>query len=116
MVKKSSFSQGKFDFAINILAICWICLAVVLFCMLVSLPVQAQTMNYASVVFAGFAIISIIWYFIHGRKGFNGPPVPQDVEPEEEVVFDMSVVESNHARNGDVENKALEHFSNGHTK
>ena len=84
--------------------------------MLVSLPVQAQTMNYASVVFAGFATISIIWYFIRGRKGFNDPPVPQDVEPEEEVVFDMSVVESKHARNGDIENKTLEHFSNGHTK
>ena len=115
MVKNSSFSLSGFGFAINILAICWICLAVVLFCMLVSLPIQAQTMSYASVVFAGFATISIIWYFIRGRKGFNGPPVPQDVEPEEEVVFDMSV-ESNHARNGDVENKTLEHFSNSHTK
>ena len=115
MVKNSSFSLSRFGFAINILAICWICLAVMLFCMLVSLPIQAQTMSYASVVFAGFATISIIWYFICGRKGFNGPPVPQDVEPEEEVVFDMSV-ESNHARNGDVENKTLEYFSNGHTK
>jgi len=83
----------------------------------VSLPVQAQTMNYASVVFAGFATISIIWYFIRGRKEFNGPPVPQDVEPGEEVVVPgMSVVESNHARNGDVENKTLKHLLNGHTK
>lgn len=108
MVENSSFPLGKFGFAINILAICWICLAVVLFCMPVSLPVQAQTMNYASVVFAGFATISIIWYFIRGRKGFNGPPVPQDVEPEEEVVvFGVPVVESN---------KTLKHLSNGHTE
>ena len=36
-------------------------------------------MNYASVVFAGFAAISIGWYFVRGRKNFHGPPVPVDV-------------------------------------
>ena len=36
---------------------------------------DASTMNYASVVFAGFATISIIWYFAWGRKHFSGPPV-----------------------------------------
>lgn len=36
-------------------------------------------MNYASVVFAGFASISLGWYFIRGRKDFRGPPVPVDV-------------------------------------
>lgn len=49
----------------------------------VSLPVTPQTMNYASVVFAGFASISIIWYFVRGRKEFSGPPVAADVSPEE---------------------------------
>ena len=44
-----------------------------------SLPVTAASMNYASVVFAGFAAISIGWYFIRGRKDFKGPPVPVDV-------------------------------------
>jgi hypothetical protein len=36
-------------------------------------------MNYASVVFAAFAAISIGWYFVRGRKDFKGPPVPVDV-------------------------------------
>ena len=36
-------------------------------------------MNYASVVFAGFAAISMGWYFVRGRKHFRGPPVPVDV-------------------------------------
>ena len=46
-----------------------------------SLPVSAESMNYASVVFAvaGFAAISIGWYFVRGRKHFRGPPVPVDV-------------------------------------
>ncbi|KAF2006188.1 polyamine transporter TPO5 [Amniculicola lignicola CBS 123094] len=85
-VKNSSYSLGRFGYAINIAMIGWICLAVVIFCMPVSLPVEAPTMNYASVVFAGFAMISLVWYFVNGRKNFTGPPVPQDVAPGEQVL------------------------------
>ncbi|CAK1360993.1 unnamed protein product [Cercospora beticola] len=81
MVKHSTFSLGKFGFAINILCLCWIGLAIVLFCMPVSLPVTASSMNYASVVFVAFATISLVWYLIHGRKHFTGPPVVADDEP-----------------------------------
>ncbi|GIZ36806.1 hypothetical protein CKM354_000027300 [Cercospora kikuchii] len=81
MVKHSTFSLGKFGFAINILCLCWIALAIVLFCMPVSLPVTASSMNYASVVFVAFATISLVWYLIHGRKHFTGPPVVADDEP-----------------------------------
>ncbi|KAJ9666045.1 hypothetical protein H2201_003723 [Coniosporium apollinis] len=83
MVRHSTFSLGKFGFAINILTIVWICFAVVIFCMPVALPVDASTMNYASVVFAAFATISVVWYFVRGRKSFTGPPVPHDVDPTE---------------------------------
>ncbi|KAH0103948.1 putative GABA permease, partial [Aureobasidium melanogenum] len=85
MVAHSSFSLGRFGMAINVLTICWIALAVVLFSMPVTLPVDPSTMNYASVVFAGFAVISIVWYFIRGRKAFTGPPVPADVDVSSEV-------------------------------
>lgn len=96
-VRNSSFSLGRFGYAINVAMIAWICLAVVLFCMPVSLPVEAATMNYASVVFAGFATISVVWYFIRGRKEFSGPPVPNDVEPGEEgVVAGLAVQDSRH--------------------
>jgi amino acid transporter len=80
-VKNSSSSLGRFGYAINVGMIIWICLAIVLFCMPVSLSVEPATMNYASVVFAGFALISVAWYFIRGRKDFTGPPVPTDVAP-----------------------------------
>lgn len=101
LLRASTFSLGRFGYAINLVCLCWIVLAVVLFCMPVrydlvprsistcpdaeltsdSLPVTATDMNYASVVFAGFASISIGWYFIRGRKHFRGPPVPVDVSP-----------------------------------
>ncbi|KAF1827802.1 amino acid transporter [Dissoconium aciculare CBS 342.82] len=81
MVKHSTFSLGRYGYVINIICLVWICLAIVLFCMPVSLPVTASTMNYASVVFMGFATISVAWYFISGRKNFTGPPVRQDADP-----------------------------------
>jgi amino acid permease (GABA permease) len=93
LVKDSSFSLGRFGYAINALTIVWICLATVLFSMPVSLPVDASTMNYASVVFAGFGAISVIWYFVRGRKDFQGPPVPADTDPKHVgVVRGSSVV------------------------
>ncbi|POR38589.1 Amino-acid permease BAT1 [Tolypocladium paradoxum] len=74
-VKGSPFPLGKFGPVINIICIVWIVFAVVIFCMPVSLPVDASSMNYASVVFAGFAAIAFIWYFAYARWNFTGPPV-----------------------------------------
>jgi hypothetical protein len=34
--------------------------------------------DYASVVFAGFTVISAGWYFVRGRKAFTGPPLAKD--------------------------------------
>ena len=53
MVKHSTYSLGKFGFVINGICITWIGLAIILFCMPYSIPVEATSMNYASVVFAG---------------------------------------------------------------
>ncbi len=30
---------------------------------------------------SSFAAISMIWYFVHGRRNFTGPPVPKDQDP-----------------------------------
>ncbi|EEQ84987.1 hypothetical protein RJZ56_006695 [Blastomyces dermatitidis] len=74
-VRNAPFSLGRFGYAINMVAVSWITLAIALFCMPISLPVTASTMNYASVVFAGFATISVFWYFVRARKEFTGPPI-----------------------------------------
>lgn len=97
-VRQSTFSLGRFGFAINCLTLVWISFSVVLFCMPVTLPTSAQTMNYASVVFAGFASISMAWYFIRGRKEFTGPPIQADVAPE-----DVGVVKGQVVGEGDLE-------------
>jgi amino acid transporter len=53
----------------NVVALIWISFEVVLFSMPTALPVTAITMNYASVVFAGFIAISAAWYFIYAKNG-----------------------------------------------
>ena len=59
-------------------------MAVVIFCLpVVNADLTPQSMNYASVVFAGFALISLAWYIARGRKDFKGPPVVQDPALEE---------------------------------
>ena len=83
LVANSTFSLGKFGFVINCLTLCWISLAIILFCMPVTLPVDTSSMNYASVLLVGFATISLVYYFAHGRKNFTGPPVVQNADPKE---------------------------------
>lgn len=83
VVKGAPYSLGKFGVAINMVTVCWITLAIVIFCMPTAIPVTPTTMSirprnvvnldYASVVFAGFTSISAIWYFVWGRKNFVGP-------------------------------------------
>lgn len=86
-VQHASFSLGKFGFAINITTILWITLSIFLFCMPVSLNgLTPVNMNYASVVFAAFASISIAWYFIWGRRNFSGPAVLKTLMTETDDV------------------------------
>jgi hypothetical protein len=43
-----------------------------------AIPVTADLMNYASVVFAAFFIISTVWYFVWGKRNYQGPPTHED--------------------------------------
>lgn len=95
-VRNSIFSLGRFGYVINAVTIAWIVLAVVLFCMPYTLPTTAASMNYASVVFAGFATISIVWYFAYARKHFTGPPVSPE-EAQEAGVIAGAAVDAEHA-------------------
>jgi amino acid transporter len=55
--------------AMNIIMVLWIAFQMVLFSMPATLPVTAVSMNYASVVFVGFFVLSTIYYVIWARKG-----------------------------------------------
>lgn len=79
-VRNSSFSLGRIGgYVLNVITVAWIALAVALFCMPYTLPVTPSSMNYASVVFVGFALMSFLWYIVFARKNFSGPPVSKEI-------------------------------------
>ncbi|KAF8575569.1 amino acid transporter [Ramaria rubella] len=73
-ISSARYYWGTFGAIANIVAIAWVAFFIVLFCMPASLPVHTNTMNYASVVFVGFMVLSAAWYMTHGHKSYRGPP------------------------------------------
>ncbi|CAG1978554.1 unnamed protein product [Fusarium graminearum] len=65
---------NRFGWIINIIALSWIFFEMVLFTLPVAIPVNAVTMNYAVVVFFGFMAMSAVWYVVHARHVYKGPP------------------------------------------
>lgn len=78
-VQTGSFYLGPLGLFCNIVAICWSLLVIPLFCMPSYIPVEAATMNYASVVFVAFTLISVAWYVAWGHKHYSGPPTDSQV-------------------------------------
>lgn len=94
-VKNSPFSLGVFGPFINGVCAVWIFFAIVIFCMPQTLPVDAAHMNYASVVFAGFAAIAGLWYLLHARRNFTGPPILRKDSAGRGITDGMAPKESN---------------------
>ncbi|XMA14847.1 hypothetical protein WAI453_007638 [Rhynchosporium graminicola] len=81
-LKYGKFDKGKLGLFCNIVSLAWSALVVPLFCMPSYLPVAAETMNYASVVFVAFFLVAAGWYFVWGKKNYAGPPVQEDAAIE----------------------------------
>ncbi|KAK9417652.1 putative Amino acid/polyamine transporter I [Seiridium unicorne] len=74
-VNSARWTPGKtIGWIVNIVAVSWIAFELILFSMPTAIPVMESTMNYASVVFVGFMAISGLWYIIHARHVYQGPP------------------------------------------
>ncbi|KAL8880822.1 MAG: hypothetical protein Q9198_001846 [Flavoplaca austrocitrina] len=73
-----NFHLGKLGWFCNIVALCWSALALPLFCMPTAIPVAPEYMNYASVVFFAFFVVATAWYFVWGKKNYQGPPTHED--------------------------------------
>ncbi|KAK5112626.1 hypothetical protein LTR62_003941 [Meristemomyces frigidus] len=61
-------------YVLNAISMAWIAFQLILFSMPAALPVTVVSMNYASVVFVGFMVISVVYYLAYGRRVYNGPP------------------------------------------
>ncbi|VUC26650.1 unnamed protein product [Clonostachys rosea] len=74
-VSKAAWKMpSNLGWVINIIAVLWILFEIILFCFPSTLPVTAVSMSYASVVFVGLWGLSAVWYGVHARKVFKGPP------------------------------------------
>ncbi|EWY79739.1 hypothetical protein FOYG_17134 [Fusarium oxysporum NRRL 32931] len=77
-VKNGQFYLGAFGTVANVISIAWSLLAMPLFCMPATIPVTADLVNYAPVVFVAACIISGVWYWVWGHKNYAGPPTHED--------------------------------------
>ncbi|KAJ6079703.1 hypothetical protein N7467_009456 [Penicillium canescens] len=79
-IKNGQFDLGTLGLVCNIVALAWSILVIPLFCMPTSIPVAAETVNYAPVVFVAFILIASAWYWVWGYEKYAGPP-SLDSEP-----------------------------------
>ncbi|KAH7014724.1 polyamine transporter TPO5 [Ilyonectria destructans] len=76
-MKGAKFNLGAFGVFVNVIALAWSALVMPLFCMPASLPVTANTVNYAPVVFVAAILISAVWYALWGHRNYAGPPTQE---------------------------------------
>ena len=69
------WSLGKFGVPINIFAIGYVITAATASFFPVSIPVEASTMNWSIVMFAGVFAIATLDYLVRGRRKYAGPVV-----------------------------------------
>lgn len=62
----------------NLLGIVYVIVTTVLFLFPPELPVSGSNMNYCVVVFAIVLLVSVVQWFVDGRKNYTGPQVHID--------------------------------------
>lgn len=68
------WSLGRLGLPINAFAFLYSAFVIVFSCFPVAIPVGTSDANWAPVVWAGVIVLSLIAYFVHGRRHFT-PPV-----------------------------------------
>ncbi|TVY83674.1 Amino-acid permease [Lachnellula suecica] len=78
----------------NLIGLAYVIVTTVLFLFPPDLPVTGSNMNYCVVVFAIILIVSIIQWFVDGKKNFTGPRVNIENLQNGEVVGVEPVISS----------------------
>ncbi|KAK5055085.1 hypothetical protein LTR84_012833 [Exophiala bonariae] len=72
-LKYGPFQLGAFGLPLNIFAVIYSTFIVIFLFFPPYMPVTAQNMNYACVVFGFVVLFSIFWWFVRGRTTYSGP-------------------------------------------
>ncbi|KAI0339089.1 APC amino acid permease [Trametopsis cervina] len=73
---------GWLGWAVNVTCVLWTLFVCVIFSIPNYLPVDKDTMNYASVCTFGVVILSLVWYFLGGNRYYHGPLSDLDAQPQ----------------------------------
>jgi choline transport protein len=65
--------KGWIGFVVNAVACSYMIVFIVIYSFPYYLPTDAQTMNYACLMYGGLTIFVTVWWFIGARKGYKGP-------------------------------------------
>lgn len=68
--------KGPVGYIVNIVSCIYILAFIVIFCFPYSLPTDAKSMNYASLITGGLSIFIAIWWFIHQRHYVGPQAIP----------------------------------------
>src|ERR1700761_87110 len=75
-VPQGPFWMGNAGYWVNGIAVLMIIFTNVMYCFPYAFPVTVQLMNYNSVILAGCTLLTVIWWFVHGRTKYPGPRLP----------------------------------------
>ena len=75
----------------NAIACGYIIVWFVIYCVPYYLPTDAQTMNYASLIWGGLTIFVAMWWFIGARKGYVGPQTTGGISTDIEKARKASI-------------------------
>ena len=84
-VPKGPFWMGKAGYWVNGLAVLLIIFTNIMFCFPYINPTTVQAMNYNSVVLVGCLVLTVVWWFAHGRSKYPGPQLPHMDELGREI-------------------------------
>lgn len=68
--------MGKYGFFVNGTAVLLIVFMNIMYCLPYSIPTTVETMNYNSVIFVGFVVVTAVLWVVHGWKKYEGPKLP----------------------------------------
>ncbi|VBB71990.1 Putative amino-acid permease [Podospora comata] len=71
--EKGPWNLGRWSFVMNVVAVGWNTFMAVIFFFPTRLPVAAENMNYAIVVFVFVLMFSVGFWYTHGRHFYTGP-------------------------------------------
>ncbi|MFI0819442.1 amino acid permease [Streptomyces sp. NPDC021098] len=82
--QKGPWHLGRWSKPIGWVAVVWVALVTVLFCLPQSSPVTVDSMNYASIALAAVLILATIWWFV-ARRSYNTPSAYGSAREEAEI-------------------------------